>query len=259
MKYFTTDTHFGHPLVTVLRGFTMFDPGRAHYGELLRTQGHEAAQDWAKRTVLDDSRLNFRTAADIAAHDAAVVANINATVGEDDELWILGDLGFRTSLKHLKRCLRQIECRHLHAVIGNHDDWWLDDRPARNLFESIKPNDAVGIAGLGADGRTETVNLSHFPYREDLAYGWSDDAVRFAEQALPFDGCRLLYGHTHQLDPEGARPESLNVGLDAWNLTPVSEAQVVAWFRAHEGQVPETPAHLGEPGATDASTGTEEG
>ena len=26
MRYFTTDTHFGHPLVTVLRGFTTFDP-----------------------------------------------------------------------------------------------------------------------------------------------------------------------------------------------------------------------------------------
>ncbi|MDR3887627.1 MAG: phosphoesterase, partial [Bifidobacterium sp.] len=25
MKYFTTDTHFGHPLVSVLRGFTTFD------------------------------------------------------------------------------------------------------------------------------------------------------------------------------------------------------------------------------------------
>ena len=26
MKYFTTDTHFWHPLVSVLRGFTTFDP-----------------------------------------------------------------------------------------------------------------------------------------------------------------------------------------------------------------------------------------
>ncbi len=91
------------------------------------------------------------------------------------------------------------------AAIGNHDDWWMDNKPALNLFESIEPNGTVELEGLG------TVNLSHFPYREDLAYGWPDDAVRFHDQALPFDGRKLLYGHTHQLSPAGARPESLNV------------------------------------------------
>ena len=91
------------------------------------------------------------------------------------------------------------------SAIGNHDDWWMDNKPALNLFESIEPNGTVELEGLG------TVNLSHFPYREDLAYGWPDDAVRFHDQALPFDGRKLLYGHTHQLSPAGARPESLNV------------------------------------------------
>ena len=67
----------------------------------------------------------FRKAADTDAHDEAIVANINRIVGEDDELWILGDIGYRTSVRHLKSCLRQLRCRHLHAVIGNHDDWWL--------------------------------------------------------------------------------------------------------------------------------------
>ena len=81
----------------------------------------------------------------------------------------------------------------------------MDNKPALNLFESIEPNGTVELEGLG------TVNLSHFPYREDLAYGWPDDAVRFHDQALPFDGRKLLYGHTHQLSAAGARPESLNV------------------------------------------------
>lgn len=233
MKYFTTDTHFGHPLVTVLRGFTTFDPGRVQYTHILREQGRKAAEDWAKQIVLDDSRLNFRKAADTDAHDAAVVANINTLVGEDDELWILGDIGYRTSVEHLKNCLRQLRCQHLHAIIGNHDDWWMTDKPALNLFESIEPNGTVELTGFDETkpDRVEIVNLSHFPYREDLAYSWPDDAVRFHEQALPFDGRKLLYGHTHQLSPAGARPEALNVGLDAWNLTPVSQTQVAAWFR----------------------------
>lgn len=226
MRYFTTDTHFGHPLVTVLRGFTTFDPSRSTYEEILHTYGRKAAEDWAKKTALD-SGLTFREAADTDAHDRAVIDAINAQVRADDELWILGDIGFRTSLNHFKDCLRALNCRHLHGVIGNHDDWWLEDKPARNLFETLEPNDAVDIDGLG------TVNLSHFPYREDLAYSWPDDVAKFSAKALPFDGRMLLYGHTHQLSPDGARPEALNVGLDAWALQPVSESQVIAWFREH--------------------------
>lgn len=64
-------------------------------------------------------------------------------------------------------------------------DWWLEDRPALNLFESLEPHDTVEIEGIG-----------------------------------------------------GARPEALNVGLDAWDLMPVSETQVVEWFRNHDVDSP---------------------
>ena len=60
-------------------------------------------------------------------------------------------------------------------------DWWLEDRPALNLFESLEPHDTVEIEGLG-----------------------------------------------------GARPEALNVGLDAWDLMPLSETRVVEWFHNHD-------------------------
>ncbi|MBW3090142.1 phosphoesterase [Bifidobacterium miconisargentati] len=246
MQYFTTDTHFGHPLVTVLRGFTTFDPNGLTYRDILHVHGRKAAEDWARQTTLD-SGLTFREAADTDAHDQAVIDNINASVGPDDELWILGDIGFRTSLNHLKACLRELRCRHLHGVIGNHDNWWIDDRPARNLFETLEANGSATIAGLGA------VNLSHFPYREDLAYGWPDDVAKYSGKALPFDGRRLLYGHTHQLSPDGARPESVNVGLDAWNLHPVSESQIIAWFNdrptAHgmDGNASPSPVSLDMP------------
>lgn len=84
MRYFTTDTHFGHPLVSVLRGFTTFDPGRAHYATILASQGRKAAEDWAKNVVLDDSRLRFHTAetaiasAPRAASERAVSGNLKS-------------------------------------------------------------------------------------------------------------------------------------------------------------------------------------
>ena len=219
-----------------------FDPGHTQYDALLSSQGRtiylsrrglgELILPHSGRgqlSLMIPGQSAFRKATDTDAHDEAIVANINRIVGEDDELWILGDIGYRTSVRHLKSCLRQLRCRHLHAVIGNHDDWWLDDAPARDLFESIEPNSTAELTGLGI-GRpqaTETVNLSHFPYREDrrqVLHCWPDDAVRFwihakkphDQNALPFDGHRLLYGHTHQLSPEGARHEAST--LD-WTIT----------------------------------------
>lgn len=84
MRYFTTDTHFGHPLVSVLRGFTTFDPGRAHYATILVSEGRKAAEDWAKNVVLDDSRLRFHAAetaiasAPRAASERAVSGNLKS-------------------------------------------------------------------------------------------------------------------------------------------------------------------------------------
>ena len=63
MRYFTTDTHFGHPLVTVLRGFTTFDPTRSRYEEVLRAQGRRVAEDWAKETTFS-AGSTFRQTAD---------------------------------------------------------------------------------------------------------------------------------------------------------------------------------------------------
>ena len=44
------------------------------------------------------------------------------------------------------------------GVIGNHDDWWREDRPALNLFESLEPHDTVEIEGLGG-ARPEALNV----------------------------------------------------------------------------------------------------
>ena len=80
----------------------------------------------------------------------------------------------------------------------------------------------------------ETVNLSHF-YREDLAYGWPIDAALFRrDQALPFlDGHRLLYGHTHQLSPEGARHEASQRWTGRMESATGKRNLIADWFHAH--------------------------
>ena len=43
MRYFTSDTHFGHPLVTALRGFLNNGRLRAEYLDIWQTQTRAAA------------------------------------------------------------------------------------------------------------------------------------------------------------------------------------------------------------------------
>lgn len=43
MRYFTSDTHFGHPLVTALRGFLNNGGLRAEYRDVWQAQGRAAA------------------------------------------------------------------------------------------------------------------------------------------------------------------------------------------------------------------------
>lgn len=118
--YFTTDTHFGHPLVSALRGFITIPDIKAGYDRIVAEQGRAEATRYVKRTATDRN-LRMRDIADTDAHDAAVVASINATLTPDDELWIMGDVGYRTSMEHIRHCLHAIHAKRLHLVIGNHD------------------------------------------------------------------------------------------------------------------------------------------
>lgn len=257
--YFTTDTHFGHPLVSALRGFITVPEIKEEYDRIVAERGRAEATLYVKRAVAADPSLSMRAIADTDAHDRAVIASINATIeaGVDEgvDLWILGDIGYRTTMEHIRHCLRALHADRLHLVIGNHDINFHHrelDGEWRHVFATIQDSAQVEIDGV-------TYNLSHFPYRDDLgparsgadgdrasgtdtstgsasagtsARDGSDNAydTGFAADALPRDGHRLLFGHTHQHTKPGRNHDSLHVGLDSWDLKPVSEAEVTAWF-----------------------------
>ncbi|WP_418399710.1 hypothetical protein [Bifidobacterium angulatum] len=139
MRYFTSDTHFGHPLVTALRGFLNNGRLRAEYRDVWQAQGRAAAHAWIKQYVRDN-QTSFKAICDIARHENTIIGNINELVGRDDELWILGDLSYRCTVEHTIDCLRRINCRHLHLIIGNHDRNFRlrsNDALYENVFETI--------------------------------------------------------------------------------------------------------------------------
>ena len=242
MRYFTSDTHFGHPLVTALRGFLNNGRLRAEYLDIWQTQTRAAAHAWIKRYV-HDNQTSFKAICDIARHENTIIDNINEIVGHDDELWILGDLSYRCTVEHTLECLRRINCRHLHLIIGNHDRnfrFRFNGMLYEDVFETIDDYCEIDmeLPVLDESGKItvattqQNIAMSHFPRLSALAeeHGdWPSNWNEFADMAPTTEGW-LLYGHTHQDVPDGTDPRSVNVGLDAWDFKPVSEQQILAWL-----------------------------
>lgn len=170
----------------------------------------------------DKVRLHWqRPWATIEEHDAALIANINARVGEGDELYILGDFSRLVDDARIRAWLEAIVCKNRWLIRGNHDD-------AAVLFA---PGVFVGTADyreIVAGGRSFC--LSHYPMldwnKSDAYYATHDPAT----EAL------MLHGHIHsrgqQANAENARAGILryDVGVDANGYRPVSIEEILGFF-----------------------------
>lgn len=182
--WFTSDLHFGHRLVAKHRGFE------------------------------DDTE----------AHDQAIMENWAKVVRPDHHVWILGDL----SVGHPEHPLRRIKelPGHKHLIAGNHDachpmhrESFKQQRHYFPIFDSVQAFARRRING-------EQVLLSHFPYARDRG------EARYTQYRLRNEGLWLLHGHTHGTErvtaatsedyPHSVESREIHVGLDAWDLKPVS-------------------------------------
>lgn len=178
MIYFTSDTHFGHENVIRFTG-----------------RPYEA----------------------VAQMNHALVANINARVLPRDELYILGDFSFRTTVEDAKAIREQIRCERVHLIPGNHDKDWASKALA-GTFDVMPP-----ISRLKVNGHKYI--LSHYPLVD-----W---------EAME-RGSVMLHGHIHSRGPdynELNRMQGIyryDVGMDANGLRPVSIEEIDAWFAGVE-------------------------
>ena len=161
----------------------------------------------------------------VAAHDAAIMAQLYQLDPDTDELWVLGDI-CTGGVASMEAALEQLSTLRLplHLVAGNHDPAHpMHHNAGRHrdtyvaVFETVRHEAQVEIAGTA-------VVLSHFPYR-----GTPDRFSRqnFDQWQLPDRGDWLIHGHTHdEVRRSGAR--SICVSLEAWDLRPASEAELIA-------------------------------
>jgi calcineurin-like phosphoesterase family protein len=186
--WFTADLHLGHANIIryCLRPF------------LTPAEGERAVRE---------PRGRWRASAEtVRRHDDALLETINASVGELDTLWILGDFcwgGLDVSRSYRGR----IRCRDVRLVWGNHDQ-----RSIRPLFGEALEQGMITVAG-------QDIWLNHYPMRS-----WDKS----------FNGSWHLYGHVHgRLREEDAtHPTWLtrDVGVDACEYRPLSFDELGAYM-----------------------------
>ena len=149
------------------------------------------------------------------AHDLALIDAWNATVGPEDIVWILGDLA-ASGPTHALAVLATLPGTK-HLISGNHDKTHPMHRDAhRHLRAYLEVFASVqSAARRKINGRD--VLLSHFPYTRDRG------EMRHAQWRLRDEGAWLLHGHTHGRERvTDFGTSEIHVGVDAWDLAPVS-------------------------------------
>lgn len=188
---------------------------------------------WTSDLHLGHSRiieLSYRPFADLAGMEKTIASRWAAAVGADDIVWVLGGLTIDSQWKHGLGLIAGLPGLK-RLITGNHDAAWAGKRDFhRVMSEYLKVFEVVTpFARTRVQGRP--VMMSHFPYRGDHT------AVdRYLEYRLGDNLVPLLCGHVHdawKMRHSHRGTPMLNVGVDRWDFTPVSDSQVGAWITEH--------------------------
>lgn len=155
---------------------------------------------------------------DVQAMDWSLIANWNARVDADDEVYILGDFSLASGME-TNTYLSQLNGRKF-LVRGNHEKYLDDAAFDESAFEWVRD-----YYELHAEG--ELFILFHYPILE-----WHRIKTAFQ-----------LHGHQHNPAQYNHSQRALgqrryDVGVDANSYQPVSIKEIIAFFRGMEQILP---------------------
>ena len=159
--WFTSDTHFGH------------------------------------KNIIKFSNRPFK---DVDHMNEELIKAWNRVVGEDDDVYHLGDVSL-TNADKTHEILKRLN-GNIHLVIGNHEKSALQKQYNRDRFVWIKDYYELKLDAPTVDGnKHQLIVLCHYGFRV-----WNKS----------HHGAIHLYGHSHDsLDKEGAWGKSMDVGVDS--------------------------------------------
>lgn len=210
-RFFTSDQHIGHELVSVLR----------MHPELPLTNGRPDLDAFGK--------VNVRRA--VEEHSRVQAENWDRVVGPDDTVFVLGDISINPKRDGAWNWFRERPGKK-HLIAGNHDE--VHSMHSKALQAQQDFNWTMTFATINSWARLKmlgrTVLLSHFPYEGE---GSRDIEDRNSEYRLKDAGFPLLHGHTHakhQAHTSASGSPMFHVGVDAWNLELVPESTIIEWL-----------------------------
>ena len=179
--WITSDPHYNHK--NICRGVTNW-----------RTQDG-LVPDWSTR--------DFPT---IELMNSTLVDNINAKVGQDDTLIMLGDVAFG-GFDKLEQFLDRLICKNIYLVLGNHDHHIKNDRGfIKDRFMSVQNYLEVNI-------EDENFVLCHYPLQS--WHGLNKGVIH-------------LHGHVHlSAQNKWGNGKRLDVGMDGNNMHPYKITEIV--------------------------------
>ena len=161
--------------------------------------GHENVIRFCDRPFENEDEMN-----------RVLIANWNARVADDDDVYVVGDFAYRcgSSVRDLARSLKGRK----HLVVGNHDFKWMRDEEAVAEFVEASPL-------LEIDDGDRHVTLCHYPMME-----WRNSRR---------DASWHIHGHIHK-DTSGdfwpllrSMPHALNAGVDINHFFPVTFEELI--------------------------------
>ena len=184
--WFTSDTHFNHANIC------------------------SATTTWNK-----ESGNNFRIFNSLDTMNDRLVAGINASVGQDDILFHLGDWSFG-GFESIRQFRDRLVCKNIHLILGNHDQHIARNKDdVQEIFSSVHNMlDLIVKWNVGTPTQDEAkFMLMHFPIAS-----W-DNLAR---------GVIHLHGHVHLPKHRRIGPgKMMDVGVDGNGLEPIDMKEVL--------------------------------
>ena len=175
--YFTSDTHYNHK--NICRGVTSWKDA-------------------------EDVTRDFKTLDEM---NDRIVEGINASVGQDDILFHLGDWSFG-GFESIEQFRSRIHCKNIHLILGNHDHHIARNRgDVQMLFESVNQYVELEV------NKEHNFVLMHYPI---MSWNKMNDKVIH------------LHGHVH-LPPHRriGKGKMMDVGMDGNGMDPISYTEIL--------------------------------